>query len=268
MKPLLLLSFVLLPSPERLPVDPPGVNPDVVTSATQRPWVEASGWRFLRQRSAGWLGEPPAGRGPLAVAEAHLWGADVRFQIAPADQPAVETLRAQLARVPAVPWPDLAQIEVVDDGSELVGEVMNLLSRRNLLWRPRPPGARAAGGLLQVQIGTRAYPKELARSPDELADRLRRRLGDDGRALRLYGSEAVLCRLQVEGGRARLSLLNYARNLEEGVRVRIRGAYPRAAVVTDRVLPRPPLYPRIAAGATELTVPPFRLWAVVELESR
>ena len=78
-----------------------------------------------------------------------------------------------------------------------------------------------------MQVGTPAYPRELARLPDELANQVRRRLGDGARALRVYGSEAVLCRLQVEGGRARLSLLNYARGLEEGLRVRIRGSYPR-----------------------------------------
>jgi hypothetical protein len=278
MSPLALLALAQLLSGEpgsspqeeraRIPLDPPGVNPDVVTSATQRPWVDGNGWRFRRQGQARFVQEPPAGRGPLAVAEAHLHGADVLFEIAPGDRPAVAALRAQLRAVPALPWPDVAQIEVVDDGSELVGEVMNLLSRRNLMWRPRRPGAPASAGAMVVQIGTPAYPVELARSPDELANQVRRRLGDDRRALRVYGSEAVLCRLQIEAGRARLSLLNYARGLEEGVRVRLRGTYPRGVVVTDHVLSRPPLDPRTAGGATELTVPPFRLWAIVDLESR
>jgi hypothetical protein len=261
----------------RISLDPPGVDTDAIASASQRPWVDANGWRFLRQPGARYVQAPPAGRGALAVAEAHVFGADAIFRVhppellaelpaKPAELPALATVLAQLRAVPSVPWPDVAQIEVVDDGSERVGEVMNLLSRRNLLWRPRATGQ--AGPALVVQIGTPAYPEKLARSPDQLVDLVRRRLGDDRRALRVYGSETVLCRLQAQGQRARVSLLNYGGRIAEGVRLRLRGSYPHATAVTDRVLPRPPLYQVDAGNVTELTVPPFRYWAVVDLDQR
>jgi hypothetical protein len=269
-------GLVVVPvTPEQLrgreAFEPPGVDRDIaVASPTQRPWIDASGWRFLRQRPLQAFYDLPAGRGPLAVAEAHLWGLDALFRIDARDLPAVARVLAQLRDRPALPWPEVAQIEVVDDGGEPVGEVLNLLSRRNLLWRPRHPGAPPGPPpALVVQLGTAAYPAELAKDPDALSTRVRHHLGDDRRALRVYGSEAVLARLQVENGRAdgraRLSLLNYASDLEEGVRVRVRGVYPRATVVTDRVLPQAPLDPRTAGGFTELTVPPFAIWAVLDL---
>ncbi len=253
----------------RIPLDAPGVDTDAVASATQRPWIDASGWRFLRQPGARFFQAAPAGRGPLAVAEAHLYGADVVVAIEPGDLASVAKVLAQLRAVPAVPWPDLAQIEVVDDGSELVGEVMNLLSRRNLLWRPRRgPGAPPPGEPLVVELGTSTFPRELARSPSELAYQLRRRLGDDRRWLRVFGSEAVLGRVQGEGGRVRISLLHHGGGLREGVRLRLRGRSGEATAVTDHVLARAPLYQQTAGVATELTVPPFRTWAVVDLARR
>lgn len=263
----------------RVALDPPGVNQQItVASPTQRPWLDASGWRFRRQgASARYRYELPAGTAALAAAEAHLFGADAVLQIDPSDLPALGKTLALLRTVPAPPWPDLAQIEVVDDGSDLVGDVMNLLSRRNLLWRPKGKregkGAgtgEGAGGegdpAVTVRIGSATFPKKAARDPSELARQIRRMIGDDRRLLRVYGSEVVLCRLQGAPGQLRLSLLNYGNGVREGVRVRLRGAYPRGTAVTDRTGSRAPIDQVPTGDATELTVPPFALWAVVDLQ--
>ena len=63
----------------------------------------------------------------------------------------------------APPMPELVNIGVVDDGSPAMGEVLNLLTRRNLLYKvvkePDP------GLDLNVQLGTPDFPAESGREP-------------------------------------------------------------------------------------------------------
>ena len=63
----------------------------------------------------------------------------------------------------SVDLPAVADFGVVDDGSAVTGEVLNLLSRRNLLYRivsaPSPQFP------LTVVIGSREYPAQEAADP-------------------------------------------------------------------------------------------------------
>src|SRR6185436_10058808 len=71
----------------------------------------------------------------LAAAEAYAYGGDALLRI---DVEGLEALGAMLAflrQVPLKEAPALADLGVVDDGSPLLGEVLNLLVRRNLLFR-------------------------------------------------------------------------------------------------------------------------------------
>ena len=94
---------------------------------------------------------------------------------------------------------------------------------------------------------------------------MRRRLTDEKRSLRLYGSEAVLGRLLRDGSRARLHLLNYGGRPIEGLRVRLLGSWaqPQALVfgegrtAVDEYVVRD--------GATEFSLPSLGPYAVIDL---
>src|SRR5205085_6804867 len=116
-----------------------------------------------------------------------------------------------------------ADFGVVDDGSPEIGEVMNLLVRRNLLFRvgPRPfPDLR-----INIRLGSAEYSRADAADPGAFALKVRRQLGDDQRSLRIYGSDTVVGRLTADRVRARLHLLDYAEREVEGLRVRVRGSF-------------------------------------------
>ena len=257
-------------------LEPPGVNRQIaVASPTQRPWMDASGWRFLRAAAAaGYSTSCPPGRGPLAAAEAHLHGADALCRSTLRDLPAVaQDAAPSCARSRRCPGPTWPRSRWWTTGPSWSGEVMNLLSRRNLLWRPgaegrgpaTPParvaGSRCASGAPPSRRRPPRIPASWPRADPAAAS------ATTGALLRVYGSEAVLCRLQ--GDRAG-TLAPVAAELRqrrrEGVRVRIRGGYPRGTAVTDRTGSRAPIDQTSTGDTTELTVPPFALWAVVDLQ--
>ena len=64
--------------------------------------------------------------------------ADATLQLETADLESAGKMLAFLRGVPAADLPGLADIAVVDDQHPLVGEVMNLLARRNLLFTAVP----------------------------------------------------------------------------------------------------------------------------------
>ena len=146
-----------------------------------------------------------------------------------------------------------------------MGEVMNLLARRNLLFEVvQAPSPRFP---LTSRIGTPEYPREEATDPSAFAQKIRRQLTDERRSLRVYGSEVVICRLTAEAGRARLHLINYGGPEIEGLRVRLRGAYGDGEahvagagrlVLEDRV---------ISGRATEFTIPRIATYAVIDLRA-
>jgi hypothetical protein len=251
---------------EKLPV--PGVRWEInVASATRAPWVDANGWRMQRLRRRAYWYDLPAGAAPLAAAEAFVYGADAWLRIDPKDLDAFGKMLAFLKRISqgAPDLPPLADIAVIDDGSETMAEVFNLLSRRNLLYRavsapdPRYP--------INVRLGSKEYPQSDAADPAALAQKIRRRLTDEKRLLRVFGSEVVLGYLTGDGSRARLHLLNYGGEKVEGLRLRVRGEYAGATIAAQGIeAPRLEDF-AVREGGTEFSIPEMGVYAVVDLSA-
>lgn len=247
---------------EALPT--PGVTARAgVASPTRAPWIVANGWRIARRPAAKYSYTPGPGAGALAAAEAYAYGADAIIKIDPADVNRVGEMLTFLQGLASVDLPAVADFGIVDDGSAVTGEVMNLLSRRNLLYTIVP--APSPQFPLNVVIGSPAYPPQAAADPSAFALRVRHDLTDERRSLRVYGSEVVIARLTGTGGRIRLHLLNYGGRDIEGLRFRLRGAYPTGeafvvgagrAALADHV---------VADGATEFSLPRLTTYAVVDL---
>jgi hypothetical protein len=172
---------------------------------------------------------------------------------------------AFLSSLPEVALPALADVAVQDDGSPVVGEVLNLMARRNLLFkvvRDPAPDVR-----LNVRIGSKEFPRQPAQSPDAFALAVRRRLTDERRSLRLYGSEAVLGRLARDATRARVHLLNYGGRPIEGLRIRLLGSWaPPEALVFGEGRAAVEDY-ATGGGATEFSLGTLGPYAVVDLRA-
>jgi hypothetical protein len=236
-----------------------------LVSSTQSPWVDANGWRFVRNPHGHFVYELPAGRAVLGAAEASTFHANAVLKIDPADLAAAGQVLAFAAQLPASDLLPVADIAVVDDGTAETGEVMNLLSRRNLLYEPVK--ARSATHALTVVLGSKKYPRTAAANPSDFALRIRRELADKRRTLRIYGSEVVLARLTGDTRRRRLQLVNYGGRDIEGLRIRLRGSW---RVESLRVLGQPDAAPEdvaVADGATELSIRQLGVFAVVDLRS-
>jgi hypothetical protein len=258
------LTTAELAAREALPV--PGVTPRAgIASPTRTPWIVASGWRFTRQPKARFVYDLPSGKAALAAAEAFAYGADVVLKVDPADLESLGDMLKFLEGVPEAGLPPIADLAVVDDGSPVSGEVINLLTRRNLLLQVvTAPSARFK---INVAVGTADYPIAEAADPSAFAQKIRRQLTDEQRTLRVYGSEVVICRLTGDGKQVRLHLLNYGGREIEGLRIRLRGTYAQgeAAIAgTGRL----PLTDFVAAdGATEFSVPRIASYAVIDLKT-
>ena len=234
-----------------------------VASPTRAPWLNTNGARFMRKPDAKYRYELPEGKGALGAAEAVAYGADAVLQVAPADLPPVCRVFAFTRDVPPLQLPPVADIGVVDDGSPVVAEVMNLLVRRNLLFQI--VAAPQSTLPVNVKLGTPEYPVAEAADPSGFALKIRRQLTDDRRRLRLFGSEVVIARMTGDGSRVRIQLLNYGNRDIAGLRVRVRGTYRTgAAYVLDQE--RVALADYVAAdGATEFSLPLLTTYAVVDL---
>jgi hypothetical protein len=244
----------------------PGITPRPgLASPTRSPWIVSNGWRLTRHPGTKYLHNVPAGKAALAAAEVFAYGADVVFRIDPADLASLGGMLTFLEALPPADLPAVADLAIVDDGSAMTGEVMNLLARRNLLFQVvQAPSSRFA---INITIGTPEYPREEAADPSAFAQKIRRQLTDEQRALRVYGSEVVICRLTADAGRARLHLLNYGGREIEGLRIRVRGTYSDGEVhvagagrlaLEDRV---------VSGGATEFTIPRIASYAAVDLKA-
>jgi hypothetical protein len=237
-----------------------------VASATRRPWIDANGWRFLRNPAGKFYYDLPAGRAALAAAEAFAYGADAVLKIDPADLEEAGKMLAFLRSLPPDTWSPVADLAVVDDGSPELDEVLNLLARRNLLFRIVPDSGSQLP--ITIKLGTKEYPKSEAADPSAFAQKIRRLLGDEKRSLRIYGTEVVIGRLTGDGQRARVHLLNYSGREADGLRVRLRGVYGKAearAFGYDRVTLEDFA---TADGATEFTIPRMGIYAVAELAAK
>jgi hypothetical protein len=249
---------------EALPA--PGITARAgLASPTRSPWIDANGWRFTRHPDTKFIYDVPAGKAALAAAEAFAYGADAVLKIDPADRGNLGAMTTFLEGLPSADLPAVADLAVVDDGSAITGEVMNLLARRNLLFQVvQAPSPRFR---INIAVGTAAYPREDAADPSAFAQKIRRQLTDEQRVLRVYGSEVVIGRLTGDATRIRLHLLNYGGREIEGLRIRVRGAY-RAGEARVAGAGRLPLEDHVVAeGATEFSVPRITTYAVIDLEA-
>ena len=233
-----------------------------LASPTRSPWIVANGWRFMRHPAAKFRYDLPAGKAALAAAEKHAYGADALLKIDPADAERLRDMTAFLEGIPPANLPPIADIGVVDDGTAITGEVMNLLARRNLLYEiVRAPSPRFR---VNIAMGSPEYPVAEAADPSAFALKIRRQLTDDQRTLRLYGSEVVIGRLTGDGQRIRLHLVNYGGREIEGLRVRIRRAAAGHGFVFGAG--RVDLIDHVVAdGATEFSLPRLGVYAVIDL---
>jgi len=249
----------------REPLPTPGVTARAgLASPTRSPWIVANGWRFMRAPAAKYVYTVPAGKGALAAAEAFAYGADAVLKVDPADLASVGTMMTFLDGLPAADLSPVADLAIVDDGSPLTAEVMNLLARRNLLFQVvQAPLPRFR---VNIVMGSAAYPREEAADPSAFTQKIRSQLTDEQRTLRVYGSEVVICRLTGDGQRMRLHLLNYGGRDIEGLRIRVRGTY-RSGDAYVAGAGRLPLQDQIVAdGATEFSLPRIATYAVIDLK--
>ncbi len=247
---------------EALPV--PGTTPRPgVASPTRAPWIVASGWRFLRAPAGKFSYTVPAGKAALALAETVAYGADAIVKVDPADVASAGAMLAFLDSLPPLDLPAVADFGIVDDGSPVTGEVLNLLARRNLLFAiGKAPSTRYR---MNVVIGSASYPAQDASDPSGFAQKVRAQLTDAERSLRIYGSEVVIARLTSDGKRARLHLINYGGREIEGLRVRVRGPYQAGegyVAGTGKVSLQDQV---VAEGAIEFSLPKMGAYAVVDL---
>jgi hypothetical protein len=249
---------------EREALPPPGILARADrASATRSPWIFANGWRFRRNPAGRYSYDLPLGKAALAAAEAHAYGADAVLQIDPADLESLGRMTTFLSDLAPSARPDLADLAVVDDGSPALGEVLNLLVRRNLLFRiVKAPSPQFR---INVKLGTKEYLQREAADPSALALKIRRQLTDEQRTLRIFGSEVVISRLTGDASGLRLHLLNYGGRDLEGLRIRLRGSHPEGdAFVAGQG--RVALEERVLAdGATEFSVPRLGPYGVVDL---
>jgi hypothetical protein len=196
-----------------------------VASATRRPWIDANGWRFVRNPAGRFYYDLPRGKAALALAEAFAYKAAAILKIDPADLTEAGAMTVFTKNLSGEDYRPIADIGIIDDGSLEMGEAMNLLSRRNLLFKIVP--AATPQFTVNIKLGSKEYPRASVADPSEFAQKIRRRLGDENRSLRVYGTETVICRLTGDGSRARLHLLNYGGREVDGLRVRLRGNYGR-----------------------------------------
>lgn len=241
-----------------------GVRGAGTASATRAPWVDSNGWRFLLKPSAKYLYDVPKGKAALAAAEAFAFGVHAQLRIVPADAKPVTSLLAFLRALPdAAALKPAANIAVLDNGSKHIPEVLNLMVRRNLLARlvsaPDPTAD------LNVRIGSPEFPEAEAANPVAVAGKARKMLTDRKRLLRIYGTEVVIGRVYLGGGRARVHLLNYGSSSIAGIRVRVRGSYQKVSLSAFGFPGAAAEDVVVTADATEFTVPEMGPYAVVDL---
>jgi len=247
-------------------VPPPSIrNVPNAANATSDPWIESNGWRFQRGLRQAHYANLPAGSAGLAAAEAFTFGVDALLNADPADLQELAGVLAFLKAHDQPRLPSLANVGIVDDGTPAMGEALNMLTRRNLLYRVVAQPDRRLD--VTVQLGTRDFPADAVRNPSEFAARVRAKLGDDKRLVRLYGSTTAIAHFTGNEGRARLYLLSYSRNrTQPALRVRVRGRYQPAGVAAYGAASDATLADvRHPERTTEFTLPVFATIALVDL---
>jgi hypothetical protein len=242
------------PLPAVTKVPAPGVQYRMnMASASNAPWVNANGWQYVRGLKAPALVDAP--NPVLAAAEAHAYGVDAILKVAPKDWSKYAEAVKLLAGLPASKLPPLANIGFLDDGSPAAGENLNLLVRRNLLFKV----VSAPDSSLALNI------KPAAGDPSKYAYDVRQKLGDDRRLLRIYGSDVVIARLEGDGASRRITLLNYGNRSVEGLRVRLLGRFPKLQL-TSSAGPVEARDVTVTGDTTEFSLPLVPTYTVIDLK--
>ena len=228
-----------------------------IARATSSPWIDSNAWRFIRHPEAKFCIDAPGKLSAIAAAEAFAYGVTAFIKTAADGVDPFNRMLEFLHNVPVSDLPPLANIGIVDDGTPQIGELMNLLSRRNLLYR----AVTAPDPHLEVNVS----PKRGEPDPSKQAYAIRQQLGDSRRLLRLYGSEVVIGRLTGDGAHVRLHLVNYAQRPVNGLRVRVAGNFPEAAVRIFGIADAKPAELSAQPDATEFTIVSMNEYAVLDL---
>jgi hypothetical protein len=227
-------------------------------SASRSPWINSNGWRFIRQPAGLFVYDVKGQQAATAAAEAFAFGGNALIRCDEAGLKPLADMLAHLRTVPPADLPAVADIAIHDDGSAAAGEVMNLMVKANLLFRPvRAPDSSAK---LNVKLGTKQFPLEDAKNPGKMAQLIRSTLTDERRSVRLYGSLVVVARVNGTAERVRIQLINYAGGERkiDGLRVRVAGHYTRHD--------NPELLDyTVESDATEFTLPELKNFIVIDL---
>ena len=240
---------------------------------TNIPWIDSNGWRFARGIAQGQLRERAGWIRVAAAAEAFVFNVDAIINPDPKDLEDLGKMLRFLKANEQAPLPDLVNIGVVRQSFAPPQRGLNLLTRRNLLYKVVPAPDRTLD--LNVQLGTPDFPAEAARNPYEFAARVRAKLGDDKRLVRLYGTSTVIARLTGDKSQRRASICSPS----EPAPARRRSASPCGFACCGRYQPRTfassRRRPRGAAHGrrpsrrttTEFWVPDFNTCAIIDLEA-
>jgi hypothetical protein len=222
--------------------------------ASSAPWVDTNAPHFLRQPRAKFLIAGGDGKSALAAAEAWVWEVDAAISAPEKDWKALGDMQRFLKAIPAAELPVLANVGFLDDGSMAALENMKLMLRRNLLFR----SIQTADPSLAVNV------KPKPGDPSEFAYEVRKKVGDESRFLRVYGSEVVIARLTGDSNRRRVMLLNYGNRPPEGLRVRVLGRFPNVKVYSPGGVSEVRDIETDATG-TEFSLNTLPLLAVIDL---
>lgn len=248
-----------------LKVPKPGVRYELGRAGpTQVPWVDSNGWRFERGLRQADYADLPTGAAPLAAAEAYMYDADALLHPQADDVDSLGAMLRFLGKLPQRQAPVRANIGVVDDGTPLVGEVLNLLTRRNLLYHVvQPPQGHED---LTVRLGSPDFPRDEAKNPYQFADHVRAKLTDDKRLVRIYNTTATIVRLTGDDQQVRLHLLNYTTMPVKDVRIRLLGRYGQSPLMLSNGGPGTMVDYYLDKEATEFTIPSLARYAVIDMK--
>lgn len=236
-----------------------------VASATRAPWVNSNGSKFISRPDGRFYYDAPGRAAALAAAEAFAYEVDATIHTDEAGLGPLGEMLQFLAQRPQNKLPALVNIGYIDDGSPESAEFMNLLVRRNLLFRVvKQPDPKLD---ITVQLGMPQYPRSEAANPSLLAEKARAYLTDQKRLLRIYGSEVVVGRLVGDADSTRLYLVNYAeaRAPIQGLRIRVKGIYNDIRVAQCDTPDAHLLDTRADATGTEFTLPELKTFAIITL---
>lgn len=183
--------------------------------ATSAPWIDSNLWKYRRNPKSSYVSDLKGKPLVIAMAEAFAAGVTLAIETTPEQEKEYQQVLAFLKKLPEGPSKPWVNWVLRDEPGAQAAEVMNLMSRRNLLFRVDPKGDVSLAGV---------------KNPYEFMQELREKLGDDKRLVRLFGSELTVAALSREGNRVRLHLLNYGTRPVENLRVRIKGNYMQKGI--------------------------------------